>query len=128
MMIRPSALNSVGLLDERYFLYLEEIDLAFRLHNAGFKIYYLPQASIIHIGRASGTNDSEVAYSNTLRSLVLFVRKFHGKGQALAVAAMLVAGRLLRGVSRDPDTRRRAVAGIQELCSMLYLIATGDNK
>lgn len=45
---RKSVLQKVGLFDEDYFLYAEDIDLCFRIKQAGFKIMYLPTVNIIH--------------------------------------------------------------------------------
>lgn len=52
---RKSVLDQVGLFDEDYFMYAEDIDLCFRIKRAGYKIVYLPQVKIIHYkGVASG--------------------------------------------------------------------------
>ena len=48
MMIRRDALASVGLLDERFFMYCEEIDWCLRARRAGWQIYQLPTAKIVH--------------------------------------------------------------------------------
>lgn len=52
---RKSVLEKVGLFDEDYFLYAEDIDLCFRIKEAGFKIMYVPAVRVIHYkGVASG--------------------------------------------------------------------------
>lgn len=52
---RKSVLDKVGLFDEDYFMYAEDIDLCFRIKQAGFKIMYVPEVSIIHYkGVSSG--------------------------------------------------------------------------
>ena len=48
MMLRKETLDKVGLLDESYFMYGEDIDLSFRIKLAGFKNYYFAESSIIH--------------------------------------------------------------------------------
>lgn len=53
LMLRREALEQVGLLDEQYFVYGDEADLQFRLKHAGWQIYYLPNAAIIHFGGRS---------------------------------------------------------------------------
>jgi N-acetylglucosaminyl-diphospho-decaprenol L-rhamnosyltransferase len=53
MMIRREVLEQVGMFDETYFLYYEETDLCLRAQRAGWKIMYVPTASVAHIGGAS---------------------------------------------------------------------------
>lgn len=53
MMIRREVLEQVGFFDESFFLYYEETDLCLRAQRAGWKIVYLPNASVAHIGGAS---------------------------------------------------------------------------
>ena len=48
MMIRHDVLKQVGLLDEDYFMYGEDIDLSYCINKAGFKNYYFPDTTIIH--------------------------------------------------------------------------------
>ncbi len=56
LMVRRSLFEQIGLLDEGYFMYIEDVDLCQRVHRAGFEVIYLPQASVIHhIGQSSRT-------------------------------------------------------------------------
>ncbi len=55
-MITPTALEKVGKLDERYFMYFEDIDYCRRIKEKGLKIVYLPTAEIIHYHGSSGKN------------------------------------------------------------------------
>ncbi len=53
LMVRRSALDEIGLLDEGYFIYGDETDLQYRLKKAGWDIYYLPGATTVHYGGKS---------------------------------------------------------------------------
>jgi GT2 family glycosyltransferase len=53
-LITPRARRKVGLLDERYFMYFEDLDYCRRVWQAGLRVYYLPEARIIHLHGASG--------------------------------------------------------------------------
>jgi len=53
-LITPQARKRVGLLDERYFFYFEDLDYCRRVWRAGLKVYYLPEAEIVHLHGASG--------------------------------------------------------------------------
>ncbi|HWQ83251.1 MAG TPA: glycosyltransferase family 2 protein [Anaerolineales bacterium] len=55
MLIRRDVVNSIGFLDERFFAYQEDADYCFRARQAGWKIYYHPQAQIIHYGGMGGS-------------------------------------------------------------------------
>lgn len=53
MLVRAELRETVGLLDERYFMYGEDIDWAFRIKQAGWRVMYVPQATVHHLKRAS---------------------------------------------------------------------------
>jgi GT2 family glycosyltransferase len=48
MLLRRTALDEVGLFDESFFIYFEEVDLCLRLHHAGWKVLYFPGVTVIH--------------------------------------------------------------------------------
>lgn len=58
MLLRRSVLDSVGYLDERFFMYAEDLDLCKRLRDAGHLITYHPQVSVIHHKYKSGIKGS----------------------------------------------------------------------
>jgi GT2 family glycosyltransferase len=92
MMVRRRALEEVGLLDEDYFLFLEETDWCFRMKKAGWKVYHVPQAEVIHFQGKSAEQDKKRAKVEYDRSRYLFFRKHRGILQWF----ILVAGRMLR--------------------------------
>ncbi|UCG25837.1 MAG: glycosyltransferase family 2 protein [Chloroflexota bacterium] len=53
MLIRKSVLESIGLMDQGYFMYSEEVDLCYRIRRAGWRIYWVPQAKVVHFGGQS---------------------------------------------------------------------------
>ena len=54
MLVRKEAMDEVGLLDEDYFMYGEDIDWCYRIHRAGWKIFYTPSTEIVHFRGESG--------------------------------------------------------------------------
>jgi len=55
MMVRRTAVESLGGLDESYFLYFEELDFCVKLHNAGWETWYVPSSRVMHVsGQSSG--------------------------------------------------------------------------
>lgn len=82
LMLRRKALDQVGLLDERYFVYTEEMDLCYRLLQAGWELYWVPWAEVTHYGEASSKQIAEEMYVQLYRSKVQFHGKFGGEGEA----------------------------------------------
>lgn len=78
MMIRRSALQEVGLLDEDYFMYGEDIDLSFRLKKAGYSNWYLP-FSILHY-KGQSTKKTSYRYVHVFYgAMMTFLNKhYHG--------------------------------------------------
>lgn len=56
MMIRREVLEAIGLFDETFFLYYEEVDLCLRARRAGWPTYYVPESSVTHIGSVTTGN------------------------------------------------------------------------
>jgi hypothetical protein len=76
MMVRREALERVGAMDERFFLYFEDVDLCRRLHDAGWGVYYVPQARIVH-GYRRGSHGRVVSVEklhHALSSLRYFIK------------------------------------------------------
>jgi GT2 family glycosyltransferase len=83
LIVRRSALESAApLLDEQYFMYTEEVDLCYRLSQAGWKLYWIPQAQVTHFGEASSRQAYDAMYVQLYRSKVQFYRKFGGEARA----------------------------------------------
>ena len=75
LMIRSKALEKVGLLDEDFFMYGEDVDFSCRLRNAGFKNYYLP-LPIIHYKGAS-TDKNSIKHVNVFYgAMKIFFKKY----------------------------------------------------
>lgn len=75
MLLRKEALDKVGLLDEEYFMYGEDIDLSYRIILGGYKNYYYHDTRIIHY-KGESTKKSSVNYVFVFyRAMVIFARK-----------------------------------------------------
>ncbi len=75
LMLRNEALREVGLLDESFFMYGEEVDLQQRLRKRGWKIMLLPKVSIVHYGGQSSKQASLKMMIQEYRSRYLLIRK-----------------------------------------------------
>ena len=75
MMMRKETLDKVGLLDEDYFMYGEDIDLSYRITQGGYKNYYYPEAKIIHY-KGESTKRTSVNYVFVFyKAMIIFARK-----------------------------------------------------
>jgi GT2 family glycosyltransferase len=81
MMVRRETTEQVGLLDEEYFLFLEETDWCYRMKMGGWKIYYVPQAEIYHFQGRSAEREKKRARVEYYRSRYLFFKKNRGSLQ-----------------------------------------------
>lgn len=82
MLMRKSALEKVGLLDEAFFMYGEDIDLSYRIQKAGYKNYYYPNTSIIHY-KGESTKKSSVNYVFVFyNAMIIFAKKHFSKQNA----------------------------------------------
>lgn len=98
MFIRASALEKTGLLDEAFFMYGEDIDLSYRLLQAGYKIYYFPETSIIHY-KGESTKKGSLNYVRTFYGAMdIYVNKHYGQGNARLFALVIKTAIWLRAV------------------------------
>jgi GT2 family glycosyltransferase len=82
LMLRKSALDEVGLLDETFFMYGEDIDLSYRLIKAGYKNIYFPETTIIHY-KGESTKKGSLNYVMTFyNAMRIFARKHFSRNMA----------------------------------------------
>lgn len=68
-------LKEVGMFDEDFFLYFEEVDLIYRASKKGYKLYYIEDSIVIHKGGQSTGGLNEFTVKNFLKSMNLFISK-----------------------------------------------------
>lgn len=107
MLMRKETLEKVGLLDETYFMYGEDIDLSYRITQGGYKNYYFSGSSIIHY-KGESTKKSSVNYVIVFyKAMAIFAKKHFSQGNARAFhfliylaiylrAAMALASRFIK--------------------------------
>lgn len=79
ILLRHEVLESIGLLDEAYFMYTEEVDLCYRVGKAGWEIVWVPLAQVIHYGGQSTQQASAEMFLHLYGSKMIFFRKHQGK-------------------------------------------------
>lgn len=80
MMIRKKVLDEIGLLDEDYFMYGEDVDLSYRIQKAGYKNYYFSESQIIHY-KGESTKKGSLNYVLVFyKAMLIFAKKHFSKG------------------------------------------------
>jgi len=105
MLVRRTALAQAGNgFDEDYFMYCEDVDLCWRLREAGWQNVYFPQATLIHY-KGESTRKATLSYIRIFNeALATFVRKHYAAGKAKSFIALLqlgIFGRALMGVAKN---------------------------
>jgi GT2 family glycosyltransferase len=93
MWIRASALASVGLFDEEFFAYHEEVDWCARARAAGWRVVYCPAAVVTHGGRGTSSERGAVRVRKyfTARNMILYARRHGNRIQRAKLACFLAA-------------------------------------
>lgn len=114
MLVRRTAFEQVGLMDEQFFMYAEEADWCFRFRKAGWETLFYPDAQIIHLGGQS-SKQVEVKMIIQLRKAILqFIKKNYGKlpyviGRVLVFLFYLIRVPFWLTVATFPSKRQRAL-------------------
>jgi GT2 family glycosyltransferase len=88
LVLRREALEAVGLFDEEFFLYSEEVDLQFRLRQAGWEVHYFPEVTVVHYESQFSAGIPDRRINEMWRSRHRYWRKHHsGAGARVAAAA-----------------------------------------
>jgi len=108
MMVRREAILQVGLLDESFFMYGEDLDWAYRMKQAGWRIFYNADVTVLHYKKASSRHSRKAQYE-FYRAMYLFYRKHYAATTPFWLGWVVVMGIILRGglamalrVLRDP--------------------------
>ena len=111
LLVRRDAADAVGLFDEDFFMFSEEVDWMTRFRRAGWKVLFFPGAEVVHVGGASHGGQM---YIENLRGQLRFLAKHKGMKEAERARRMLLWSLRLRAlVLRREDYR----AGVRFLSS-----------
>ncbi|HID88456.1 MAG TPA: glycosyltransferase family 2 protein [Anaerolineales bacterium] len=95
MMIRREAIRQVGLMDETFFMYGEDLDWCYRIKGAGWRVYYNPAVTVLHIKRASSRRNPR-ARVEFWRAMSIFYRKHYAHQTPLPVHLLIETALRLR--------------------------------
>ena len=96
MMVRREALEAVGLLDESFFMYGEDLDWAFRIKQAGWKIWYYPKVIVYH-HKGAASKGNVKARRAFYEAMAVFVRKHYKQQTNPLLYGAILAGIAVKG-------------------------------
>lgn len=93
-LVRKKVIDQIGLLDEKFFMYMEEVEFCYRAKQANWQVAYVPITKIIHLARKSGSQAG--ALLGEYRGLIKFYQKHQPFWQLQILRIILKAGAVLR--------------------------------
>lgn len=132
MMIRRKMIDRIGFFDERFFLYYEETDLCLRARKAGWKVFFVPNIEVVHIGGISAETRADVSFTKhgaqilnfRLRSEYLYFRKNYGVFSVIANAGVEILWHLMRYFANTvmiPDNRSMKRRESKEIIFQIFI-------
>lgn len=117
LLVRRRVIDDIGLMDERYFLYWEDVDWCKRARSAGYRLVYCP-ASVVHHKEGGSTGGvSALSDYYWVRNGLLFTRRFHPYFLPFVLPAYLLKHTLIRTIRGLPLNFRVCLAGIRDYLS-----------
>ena len=106
LLVRRDAVDAVGMFDEAFFMFSEEVDWMTRFRRAGWKVLFLPDAEVVHVGGASHGGQM---YVENLRSHLRFFAKHDGPRTAERARVMLLWSLRLRALVQRRGAYREGI-------------------
>jgi GT2 family glycosyltransferase len=128
LLLRRAAVDEVGGFDESFFMFSEETDLCFRMHEAGWAVEFFPGAEFVHVGGASTKPEWGRMFREQLRGHLRFLAKHESPARAEQARKLLVASLRLRGVvfrGERGESYRQAAAWLASAPAETLLESSG---
>jgi len=102
MLISRALIDRIGEMDSRFFMYSEETEWCWRVHQAGRRVHYNPDLTITHHGAVTTGKASPWKAVEIAKGQILFFRFTRGPVAAWTATALMVFGDVLRGLALVP--------------------------
>ncbi len=113
MVLRREVIEQTGMFDENFFMYCEEIDLAWRIHEAGWDVCCVPSALVTHLSGQSTGQARPQSIINLWTSRLLLYRKHHPAWKVMLARLMIAVGMWLMARKTENLTLREAYQTMQ---------------
>jgi GT2 family glycosyltransferase len=119
LMVRREVIEKVGVLDENFIMYGDDLDWCYRIKQAGWKVCYVPDVQIVHLGGQSSRRLSGRCIVLFYRAMVIFYRKHYAPRHTFAVNSIVYAGIWLKAAAALGlnALRREKVVGSKKPCA-----------
>jgi N-acetylglucosaminyl-diphospho-decaprenol L-rhamnosyltransferase len=133
-LVRREVIERVGLFDQRYFLYYEEVDHCRAVQQAGWSVVYYPFTQVVHMGGESAKSEGLLTQSGRqipplqIESQLLYFRKHYGAWGVLAAVLLAMLGDVITACGsllRRRDDARSAAAARHAWTMVKLLVDTG---
>ncbi len=114
LLVRREAADAVGLFDEAFFMFGEEADWMYRFHEAGWRVWFTPEAEVVHVG---GASHGGRLYVENLRGHLRFLAKHRGEREAERARRLLLFALRLRSLLFRGERRATYREGARYLAS-----------
>lgn len=98
MFIRKEAISDFGVLDEKYFMYYEEIDYCYNAFKHGWSCVFFPESEIIHLIGQSSKKYNEITFLARHESMIYYFEKNHGKVQKYIIKILLLVNMIFKSI------------------------------
>jgi GT2 family glycosyltransferase/uncharacterized membrane protein YbhN (UPF0104 family) len=105
LLVRRDATDEVGLFDERYFMFSEEVDWCYRFQQKGWGVVFFPAAEAVHVGGASWKKEFDPMFLEQVRGHLRFLADHKGMREAERARLLFLAGLHLRSWFFPADRR-----------------------
>lgn len=125
MMVKRHVLDVTGGFDEDFFMYGEDIDLSYRIREAGFRNYYFPETVIIHF-KGESTKKGSIDYVKMFyKAMSVFAKKHYGGSRSGFFNFFIQTGIFFRGILSGLKRGLQSVAGLVLLDVLVILLSFG---
>lgn len=109
LFVRTDVMRRVGPLDERFFMFYEEIEWCHRIRAAGFSVWYVPEARVTHHWMGSVKQQSRRMTAELFKSQLLYYQKTGGPLAVLAIRGIVMAGLLKNSLLHSAVAAKRTL-------------------
>jgi len=128
LLVRREVIRQVGLLDEDYFMYLEDADWCYRIRKAGWLLYYLPSATIYHHGGQSVAQVPVKMYVAIRKSRVLFLLKHRSRFEAILLSIGYTVNSACKVLLGDKNNKQTFQQAASEFLSTTLALFAARSK